>query len=76
MYFTYVYLYIYIYIYMLLYAIWADLAWDSAGPFFASTGFEAMDVTKPCDFIGFGAMYVTKPYDFIGFGAIPNPMNL
>ncbi len=32
-------------------------------------GFGAMDVTKPHKFIGFGTMAVTKPYKFIGFGA-------
>ncbi len=31
---------------------------------------EAMDVTKPYEFIGFGAMAVTKPGEFIGFGAM------
>ena len=31
---------------------------------------QAMDVTKPYEFIWFGAMDVTKPYEFIGFGAM------
>ena len=31
---------------------------------------QAMDVTKPYEFIGFGAMDVSKPYKFIGFGTM------
>ncbi len=32
--------------------------------------FEAIEVTKPYEFIGCGAIDVTTPYEFIGCGAI------